>query len=147
MEKAEFFRGKDILVSGGCGSIGSEIVKQLLEYNVKRVRVYDHNESAQFHLQEKLNNPEKLRTLVGDVRDKERLKRAMKGVNIVFHCAALKHVPMCEYNPFEAVATNVYGTQNVIDVAREEEVERVISISTDKAVNPINTMGATKLLS
>ncbi|MBI5061106.1 MAG: polysaccharide biosynthesis protein [Candidatus Aenigmarchaeota archaeon] len=142
---SDFYKGKDILVTGGCGSIGSEIVKQLLDYDVKRIRVFDHNESGQFHLQERLQN-DKLRTLIGNIRDKERLKWAMKDVDIVFHAAALKHVPICEYNPFEAVATNVYGTQNVIDVAREEGVEKVMLISTDKAVNPINTMGATKLL-
>ncbi len=143
---ADFYRGKDVLVTGGCGSIGSEIVKQLLAFDVKRVRVFDHSESGQFHLQERMNNSEKMRILIGDVRDKERLKWAMKDVDIVFHAAALKHVPICEYNPFEAVATNVYGTQNVIDVAREANVKKVMLISTDKAVNPINTMGATKLL-
>ncbi len=139
---SEFFKNKDILVTGGCGSIGSEIVKRLLEFDVKRVRVFDNRESAQFYLQEELKEYKKLRTLIGDIRDRERLKWAMKGVDIVFHFAALKHVPLCEYNPFEAVATNVYGTQNLIEVARE----RFILISTDKAVNPINTMGATKLL-
>ena len=144
------FYNKDILITGGCGSIGSEIVKQLLNYDVKRIRIFDYDESAQFHLErelEDLKGHEKIRNLIGDIRDKERLKRAIKGVDIVFHAAALKHVPLCEYNPFEAVATNVYGTQNVIDVARDEEVEKFIAISTDKAVNPINTMGATKLLS
>jgi len=144
---SEFFKNKDILVTGGCGSIGSGIVKRLLKFDVKRIRVFDNRESAQFYLQEELKEyKKKLRTLIGDIRDKERLKWAMKGVDIVFHCAALKHVPLCEYNPFEAVATNVYGTQNLIDVARDENVEKFILISTDKAVNPINTMGATKLL-
>lgn len=143
----DFFKGKDILVTGGCGSIGSEIVKQLLKYDVKRVRSFDNNESGQFHMQEELKAHDKLRTLMGDIRDKERLKWAMRGVDIVFHVAALKHVPMCEYNPFEAVSTNVRGTQNLIDVTKEENIERFIAISTDKAVNPINTMGATKLLS
>jgi FlaA1/EpsC-like NDP-sugar epimerase len=148
MNKLEdFFKNKDILVTGGCGSVGSEIVKQLLKYDVKRVRSFDNNESGQFHLQEELRGHAKLRILMGDIRDKERLKWAIKGVNIVFHAAALKHVPLCEYNPFEAVSTNVYGTQNLINVAREENIDRFIAISTDKAVNPINTMGATKLLS
>lgn len=143
----KFFKDKDILVTGGCGSIGSEIVKQLLKYDVRRVRSFDNNESGQFHLQEELGSHAKLRTLIGDIRDKERLKWAMKGVDIVFHAAALKHVPLCEYNPFEAVSTNVQGTQNLIDVTKEEDIDRFIAISTDKAVNPINTMGATKLLS
>jgi len=148
----ELFKGKDILVTGGCGSIGSEIVNQLLEYNPKRIRVFDQNESGLFHLQERVEFEKKekakvVRYLIGDVRDRYRLKRALKGVDIVFHAAALKHVPLCEYNPSEAVATNVIGTENLIDVARQENVERFVSISTDKAVNPINTMGATKLLS
>lgn len=146
MKSGEFFNGKDILVTGGCGSIGSEIVRKLLTFDVKRVRSFDNNESGQYHLQEENSGNGKLRTLIGDIRDKERVRVAMKGVDIVFHAAALKHVPMCEYNPFEAVATNVYGTQNVINAARESGVKRFISISTDKAVNPINTMGATKLL-
>jgi len=143
---AKFFEDKDILVTGGCGSIGSLIVRALLKYDVKRVRSLDINETGQFNLQEETKSP-KLRLLMGDIRDKRRLEWAIKGVDIVFHAAALKHVPLCEYNPFEAVSTNVYGTQNLIEVARDEEVERFIAISTDKAVNPINTMGATKLLS
>ena len=143
----DFFRNKDILVTGGCGSIGSEIINQLLQYSVKRVRVFDHNESGHFHLQERLAGHKKLRILVGDIRDKDRMKRAVNDVDIIFHAAALKHVPICEYNPFEAVATNVYGTQNIVDAAREENIEKFIAISTDKAANPINTMGATKLLS
>jgi FlaA1/EpsC-like NDP-sugar epimerase len=143
---ANFFKNKDILVTGGCGSIGSVLIKNLLNYDVKRVRSLDINETGQFNLQEEIKSS-KLRILIGDIRDKRRLEWAMKGVDIVFHAAALKHVPLCEYNPFEAVSTNVYGTQNLIEVAREEGVERFLAISTDKAVNPINTMGATKLLS
>ncbi|MCR4335265.1 MAG: polysaccharide biosynthesis protein [archaeon] len=147
MDAEKFFKDKDILVTGGCGSVGSEIVKQLLEYDVKRVRVLDNSEVAQFNLLQRMKNNPKLRALIGDIRDLQRVKRAMKGVDIVFHAAALKHVPLCEYNPFEAVSTNVYGTQNLVNIAGEEGVEKFISISTDKAVNPINTMGATKLLS
>ncbi len=141
------FENKDILVTGGCGSIGSEIVKTLLNYNVKRVRVLDINETGLFNIQQELKQYSTLRTLIGDIRDRNRLRRAIYGVDIVFHAAALKHVPLCEYNPFEAVSTNVYGTQNIVDVASEENIEKFISISTDKAVNPVNTMGATKLLS
>jgi UDP-N-acetylglucosamine 4,6-dehydratase/5-epimerase len=149
MKIDEFLKNKDVLVTGGCGSIGTEIVQQLIKHPVKRVRIFDHNESGQFFLQKKLGHrgQKKTRTLIGDIRDKERLRLAIKGVDIVFHSAALKHVSICEYNPFEAVATNIYGTQSLIDVAREEGVKRFINISTDKAVNPINTMGATKLLS
>jgi FlaA1/EpsC-like NDP-sugar epimerase len=140
-----YFEGKTILVTGGVGSIGSEIVRSILEYNPKVVRVLDSNETGLFDLEQEQQS-EKLRPFVGDVKDKERLKRAISGVDIVFHAAALKHVPLCEYNPFEAVKTNVLGSQNMIDVAIEEEVEKLITISTDKAVNPVNVMGATKLL-
>ncbi|MEW5896127.1 MAG: polysaccharide biosynthesis protein [Nanoarchaeota archaeon] len=140
------FYKKDILITGGCGSIGSEIVKQLIKYNPKRIKVFDNNESGLFYLQQRLNSP-LIRTLVGDIRDRERLRMAVRGTDIIFHAAALKHVPLCEYNPFEAVYTNVIGTQNLVGVARDEQVDKFITISTDKAVNPINTMGATKLLS
>lgn len=140
------FENKGILVTGGCGSIGSEIVKQLLKYNPSKVRVFDNNESNLFHLGQELKS-EKIRLLIGDIRDRNRVYRAMKGVDIVFHAAALKHVPLCEYNPFEAVSTNVLGTENLISAAMDNNVEKFIGISTDKAVNPINTMGATKLLS
>ncbi len=146
MDFEEFYRNKDILVTGGCGSIGSEIVKRLLQFQPRLIRVFDNNESAQFHLHQELQEHENIRYLIGDIRDKERLKMAMRGVNIIFHAAALKHVPLCEYNPYEAVASNVIGTQNAVEAAREQGVETFIGISTDKMVNPINTMGATKLL-
>ncbi|MFW6065143.1 MAG: SDR family NAD(P)-dependent oxidoreductase [Candidatus Natronoplasma sp.] len=146
MSKIEdFYEGKTVLVTGGVGSIGSEIVKNLLNLAPKVVRILDINESKLFEFEEELNS-RKVRTLIGDVRDKERLRKAIEDVDIVFHAAALKHVPLCEYNPFEGVKTNVNGTQNLIDVALEEEVEKFITISTDKVVNPINVMGATKLL-
>jgi len=141
----EFYENKTILVTGGVGSIGKEIVKNLLGYEIKAVRVLDNNETGLFDLKQEMQK-NKLRTFIGDVRDKERLQRAMEDVDIVFHAAALKHVPLCEYNPFEAVKTNVIGTQNLIEVAMDEGVEKFITISTDKAVNPINVMGATKLL-
>ncbi|CAB3290113.1 Polysaccharide biosynthesis protein CapD [Methanocaldococcus lauensis] len=144
-EIIKFYKNKTILVTGGTGSIGKEIVKTLLNFNPKAIRVLDINETALFELENELNS-DKIRCFIGDVRDKDRLKRAIDGVDIVFHAAALKHVPLCEYNPFEAVKTNVIGTQNLIDVAMDEEVEKFITISTDKAVNPVNVMGATKLL-
>ena len=146
MNLESFYKDKDILVTGGCGSIGSEIVKQLLKYNPRLIRVFDNNESSQFHLHQELEEHENVRYLIGDIRDKGRLKLALRGVDIVFHAAALKHVPLCEYNPYEAVASNVIGTQNLIEAAREQGVHTFIGISTDKVVNPINTMGATKLL-
>ena len=141
----DFYEDKTILVTGGVGSIGSEIVRMVLKYNPKAVRILDNNETGLFDLEQELQS-KKIRLFVGDVKDKERLRRAVEGVDIVFHAAALKHVPLCEYNPFEAVKTNVIGTQNLIEVAMDEEVEKFITISTDKAVNPVNAMGATKLL-
>jgi len=143
----ETFRGKRILITGGTGSIGSGLVKKLLQCNPTVIRVFSNDENAQFELEQELQEYSKsLRFLVGDIRDKERLKRAAENIEIVFHAAALKHVPLCEYNPFEAIKTNVIGTQNLLEVAIDENVEKVITISTDKAVNPVNVMGATKLL-
>ncbi|MBN2458170.1 SDR family NAD(P)-dependent oxidoreductase [Candidatus Woesearchaeota archaeon] len=142
------FKDKTILVTGGCGSIGSEIVRQLLKFNPKVIRIFDHDEAGHFRLNQslKVDDPEKTRNLIGDITDRDRVFRAMEDVDIVFHAAALKHVPFCEYNPFEAVKTNVIGTQNLVDAAIKENVDIFVGISTDKAVNPINTMGATKLL-
>lgn len=148
------FRGKKILVTGGTGCIGSEIVRSVLKYGPKVVRIFSNDENATFQMmQETDSNGTKLmheianrRFLIGDIRDKERVLLAMEDIDIVYHAAALKHVPLCEYNPFEAIKTNVLGTQNVIEAALESGVDRVISISTDKAVNPVSTMGATKLL-
>lgn len=140
------FRGKNILVTGGTGSIGSDIVRKVLQYKPTVVRVFSNDENGLFNLEQELLSYSNSRFLVGDVKDKERLRMAIENIDFVFHAAALKHVPLCEYNPFEAVKTNVLGTQNVIEVAMDEEVEKLITISTDKAVNPVNVMGATKLL-
>lgn len=141
----DFYKGKVILVTGGAGSIGSEIVRKLLDYEPEVVRVFDNNETGLFELQQQLQK-EKARLFTGDIRDKERAKRAVEDVDLVFHAAALKHVPLCEYNPSDAVKTNVIGTQNIIDVAMDEEVDKLITISTDKVANPVNVLGATKLL-
>ena len=143
---SDFYAGKQVLVTGGTGSIGSVIVRRLLEMKPGVVRILSRDETRQYEMQHELGERADTRYLIGDVRDEQRLKRAMEGVQIVFHAAALKHVPSCEYNPFEAVRTNVQGTQNVINAALDAKVQRVIAISTDKAVNPINVMGATKLL-
>jgi len=143
----EFFENKIILVTGGVGSIGSEIVRHLLLFNPAEIRVLDNNESGLFKLRSELEKYTNVRYLMGDVRNKERVERAIRGANIVFHAAALKHVHLCEYDPFEAIQTNVIGTQNLTEAAREAGVEKFMLISTDKAANPINTMGATKLLS
>ena len=141
-----FYSGKRILVTGGTGSIGSRLVERLLDFNPATIRILSRNEHNQYLAQAKWGNNPALRFLIGDIRDKERLNRACEDIDIIFHTAALKHVPSCEYNPFEAVKTNVIGTQNLIEAALDNEVDRVISINTDKSVNPISTMGATKLL-
>ena len=138
------YKNKDILVTG-CGSIGSEIIKQLLKYEPKRIRVFDNHEGSHFKLNCDIDS-NKIRNLIGDVRDRERLSRAMDGVDIVFHTAANKYISFCEYNPFDAVYTNIIGTKNVLEAAIEKKVKYFITISSDKAVNPVNTMGATKLL-
>jgi FlaA1/EpsC-like NDP-sugar epimerase len=138
-------RGKKILVTGGVGSIGRELVRRLVGMDPAIVRVFDNNETGLFDLDRELRS-DRIRTLIGDVRDRERLVMAFDGIDTVFHAAALKHVPLCEYNPFDAVKTNVIGTQNVLDAALIAGVDRVINVSTDKAVSPTNVMGATKLL-
>lgn len=140
------FKNKRILVTGGTGSIGSAIVRLLLSYQPKQIRVYSRDETKQFELEQQFGDSSIVRFLVGDIRDKERLSMAMENVDIVFHAAALKHVTACENNPFEAVKTNVQGTQNVIDCAFANNVDKVIGISTDKATDPTNVMGCTKLL-
>jgi FlaA1/EpsC-like NDP-sugar epimerase len=145
MNESNFYQDKIILVTGGSGSIGREIVRNMIPLRPKAIRVFDNNETGLFDLEQELDCAS-LRSFIGDVRDKERLARAMENVDIVFHGAALKHVPLCEFNPFDAIKTNVIGTQNVLDVSLDEEVEKCIFISTDKAVNPTNVMGTTKLL-
>jgi len=137
---------KIILVTGGCGSFGQKFTEIVLkEHNPKSVRIYDNRELAEVEMERKFNDS-RLRFFIGDVRDKNRLHRAMNGVNIVVHAAALKHIPVCEYNPIEAIRTNIEGTVNVIDAAIDNSVEKVMAISTDKAVHPVNLYGATKLV-
>lgn len=140
------FRGRTILVTGGTGSIGSEIVRRLLEHEPRAIRVLSRDDSKQFELSQELRDRPELRMLIGDVRNRDRIARAMSGVDLVIHAAAMKHVPACEFNPFEATETNVRGTQNVVEAAIDANVERVLNVSTDKAVDPTNVMGATKLL-
>jgi len=139
------FDGEKILITGGTGSLGKGLTKRLLSYNVDSIRIYSRNENQQVKMQSEFND-KRLRFLIGDIRDLSRLARALEGIDIVFHAAALKHVPVVEYNPFEAVQTNILGSQNVINASLEENVEICICIGTDKAVAPFNTYGATKLL-
>ena len=139
------FEDKTILITGGTGSLGQALTHRLLEKGVKTIRIFSRNENKQIEMELKFND-DRLRFLLGDIRDKERLVRATEGVDYVFHAAALKHVPKIEYNPFESIKTNVIGSQNVIDACLEANVKKAICIGTDKAVSPLNTYGATKLL-
>jgi UDP-N-acetylglucosamine 4,6-dehydratase (inverting) len=137
---------KTILLTGGTGSFGNKFTEILLnKYNPKTIRIFSRDELKQYEMEKKFTFDNKLRFFIGDVRDKERLERAMDGADIVVHAAALKQVPLCEYNPFEAVKTNILGAQNVINAAIDHNIEKVMAISTDKAVNPINLYGATKM--
>src|SRR6056297_2165053 len=139
---------KTILVTGGTGSFGKKFTQMILDnYDVKKIIIFSRGELKQAEMKSKFNNHPKLRFFIGNIRDKERVYRAFDGVDIVIHAAALKRVPECEYNPFEAIKTNVNGAQNVIDAAIDKGVEKVVALSTDKAANPINLYGATKLCS
>lgn len=142
----EFLRNQTVLVTGGTGSFGKKFVKKILEYDVKKVIVFSRDELKQYEMAQEYTDP-RIRFFIGDVRDKDRLYRAFDGVDYVVHAAAMKQVPACEYNPFEAVKTNIYGAQNVIEAAIDRGVKRVIALSTDKAAAPINLYGATKLAS
>ncbi len=141
------FDGKNILITGGTGSFGKKYTQLLLkEYRPNKIIIYSRDELKQYEMAQEFNDP-CMRYFIGDVRDRERLIKAMNGVDIVIHAAALKHVPIAEYNPMECIKTNINGAQNVIDAALINEVEKVIALSTDKAANPINLYGATKLAS
>ena len=139
------FEGKKILITGGTGSLGSALTKRLLETNLETLRLFSRDEWKQQQMKSNFDD-KRLRFLIGDVRDKERLHRALEGIDIVIHAAALKQVDACEYNPFEAVKTNVHGTQNLIDACLANNVKTTLAVGTDKAVSPFNTYGATKLL-
>lgn len=141
------FNDKSILITGGTGSFGRQCVQALLKkYKPKKIVVFSRDELKQYEMSQRFHFPE-MRYFLGDVRDAERLTQAMRGIDFVIHAAALKQVPAAEYNPMECIKTNVYGAQNVIQAALDNEVENVIALSTDKAVNPINLYGASKLAS
>src|SRR3989344_7783234 len=136
-----------ILLTGGTGSFGKKFTEILLrEYAPRRLAIFSRDELKQHEMKTSGFDHPSLRYFIGDVRDRDRLRRAMDGVDLVVHAAALKHVPACEYNPFEAVQTNIHGAQNIIDAAIDTGVKRVLALSTDKAVNPVNLYGATKLV-
>ena len=139
------FENKRILITGGTGSLGRALTKRLLDEKVDVIRIFSRNENKQVTMQSEFND-DRLRFLIGDVRDLPRLERALEGIDIVFHAAALKHVPIIEYNPFEAINTNVIGSRNVVEACLSENVGTVVGVGTDKAVSPLNTYGATKLL-
>jgi UDP-N-acetylglucosamine 4,6-dehydratase/5-epimerase len=140
---------KSILVTGGTGSFGKRFIKRILnEYNPRRIVVFSRDELKQFEMQQLQEfQDSRIRYFIGDVRDRERMTQAMEGVDICIHAAALKQVPAAEYNPFECIKTNVHGAENVIHAAVAQQVEKVVALSTDKAANPINLYGATKLCS
>ncbi|NLV76542.1 MAG: UDP-N-acetylglucosamine 4,6-dehydratase (inverting) [Tissierellia bacterium] len=140
---------KTILITGGTGSFGQKFTEMVFKrYKPKKVIIYSRDEYKQFLMKQKFPSYKKnIRFFIGDVRDKERLYRAFNGVDYVIHAAAMKQVPACEYNPFEAIKTNIHGAQNVIDAALDRGVKKVVALSTDKAVNPINLYGGTKLVS
>jgi len=150
METEYDINDKTILVTGGTGSFGKKFIRTILdEYKPKKLIVFSRDELKQFEMQQEYNEKlfPTLRFFLGDIRDRERLYRALEGVDVIVHAAALKQVVAAEYNPFEVVKTNIIGTQNIIDVAMDCGVERVLGLSTDKAANPINLYGATKLCS
>ncbi|WP_068778972.1 UDP-N-acetylglucosamine 4,6-dehydratase family protein [Paenibacillus sp. GM2] len=140
------FKGAKVLIVGGTGTIGQSLLREILLDNPEVVRLFSRDEYKQFQLQQEYKEYTNIRYLIGDVRDNNRLERAMQDIDYVFHTAAMKHVPACEYNPFEAVQTNVLGTQNVIQAALACNVQKVIFTSTDKAISPTNTYGASKLM-
>ena len=142
----KFLKNKTIMITGGTGSFGQACTKFLLQYNAKKIIIYSRDELKQFEMSNKFNSS-KLRFFLGDVRDLDRLKLATKKVDILIHAAALKQVPAAEYNPMECIKTNIYGAENVISACIENNVKKIVALSTDKAANPANLYGATKLCS
>lgn len=142
-----FIEGKNILITGGTGSFGNKMVETLLKFNPNKIIIFSRDEFKQYHMEKKfpVNKYSCMRYLLGDIRDYDRLSFAFNGVDLIFHAAALKQVPSMEYNPSEAIKTNIYGAENVIRAAIYNNVKKIIAISTDKAVTPVNLYGATKM--
>ena len=140
------FKGKNILITGGTGSIGLGLAKQLIKYNPKEIRIFSNDENSIFEAKENLGENHIYKFMVGDVRDKDRLNLAIRNVDIVYHAAAMKHIEICEDNPFDAVKTNIVGTSNILEASVAEGIEKFVFISTDKATNPTSTLGGSKLL-
>lgn len=141
-----YYTSKKILIIGGTGTIGNGLIKELIKQEPEVIRIFSRDEYKQFIMENRLNDKGKFRFLIGDVRDYERVERAMNDIDIVFNLAAMKHVPACEYNPSEAIKTNVIGMENVIKAAMYYNIDAVVFTSSDKAINPANSYGATKLL-
>lgn len=141
-----FYRDKTILVTGAAGTVGQELVRQLVELEPREIRLIDNNESELFFLGKQYHNSGMVNSYLGDVRDSQKLVNITKGVELIFHTAAFKHVSLSEYNPFDAVQTNITGVKNVVQAAMQNDVSRVIFTSSDKAVNPTNVMGTSKLM-
>lgn len=139
------FKGKTLLITGGTGSFGNAVLNRFLDTDIKEIRIFSRDEKKQDDMRNRLQN-EKVKFYIGDVRDFDSIDRAMKNVDYVFHAAALKQVPSCEFFPIEAAKTNVFGTQNTIDAAVKNNVGKIICLSTDKAAYPINAMGISKAL-
>lgn len=144
----EYYNGKRILIVGGTGTIGNKLVNELFKQNPKVIRVFSRDEYKQFIMEKSIQDKYKkrIRFLIGDIRDYDRVERAMEDIDVVFNLAAMKHVPSCEYNPDEAIKTNVIGMENIIKAARYHNVDSVVFTSSDKAISPTNAYGATKLL-
>ena len=145
LKSQHMFKNKKILITGGTGSLGTALTNRLLETDIDTIRIFSRDELKQSQMESDFND-DRLRFLIGDIRDKERLEKAVESIDIVIHTAALKQVPVIEYNPFEAIKTNVQGAQNLVEACLNKDVEFALAIGTDKAVSPFNTYGATKLL-
>lgn len=146
MKNNKFWKNSNVLITGGCGSIGSCILENLLQYNCKQIKIFDNSEEKLFYLNKKYKDYDNIRYIIGDIKDENKINSAMHEIDYVFHVAALKHVALCEYNPEEATNVNINGTLNLTRMARINKIKKFLLISTDKAANPINCMGISKLM-